>query len=97
MEVLSTETEQVRESEGLEVRAMSDLAYSETEHRPGFPGGSDSKVSACTAGDLSSIPALGRPLEKEMTTHSSIRAWRVPWTEEPGGLPFMVLQIVRHD
>ena len=61
MEVLSTETEQVRESEGLEVRAMSDLAYSETEHRSGFPGGSDSKASAYTAGDLSSIPALGRP------------------------------------
>ena len=29
------------------------------------------------------------PLEKEMTTHSSILAWRIPWTEEPGGLQFM--------
>ena len=29
------------------------------------------------------------PLEKEMVTHSSILAWRIPWTEEPGGLQFM--------
>ena len=34
------------------------------------------------------IQSLGRedPLEKEMTTHSSIHAWKIPWTEEPGGL-----------
>ena len=31
------------------------------------------------------IPGLGRPLEKEMATHSSILAWKIPWTEEPGG------------
>ena len=39
-------------------------------------------MSACNAGDL------GRedPLEKEMATHSSILAWRIPWTEEPGRL-----------
>ena len=30
--------------------------------------------------------ALGDPLEKEIATHSSIPAWRIPWTEEPGGL-----------
>ena len=36
-------------------------------------------------------------LEKEIATHSSIRAWRIPGTEEPGGLQFMGLQIVRHD
>ena len=35
-------------------------------------------------------------LEKGMVTHSSILAWRIPWTEEPGGLQFMGLQIVRH-
>ena len=42
-----------------------------------------------SAGDLrvaGSIPGSGRPLEKEMATHSSILAWRIPWTEEPGGL-----------
>ena len=37
------------------------------------------------------------PLEKGMATHSSILAWRIPWTEEPGGLQFMWLQRVRHD
>ena len=42
---------------------------------------------------------LGRedPLEKEMATHSSIRAWRIPWTEEPGRLQSTGLQRVGHD
>ena len=88
----------------------------------GFPGGSDSKESACNAGDHGSIPGSGRspgdgihyplqyswaslvaqliknlsamretlgwedPLEKGKATHSSILAWRIPWTEEAGGL-----------
>ena len=45
------------------------------------------------------IRSLGRedPLEKEMATHSSILAWRIPWTEEPGGLQSMGLQRVGHD
>ena len=51
-----------------------------------FPGGSDSKASACNAGDPGSIPGSGRSLEKEMATHSSILAWRIPWTEESGRL-----------
>ena len=37
------------------------------------------------------------PLEKEMTTLSSILAWEIPWTEEPGGLHFMGLQRAEHD
>ena len=37
------------------------------------------------------------PLEEGMTTHSSILAWGIPWTEEPGGLQSMGLQRVRHD
>ena len=37
------------------------------------------------------------PLEKEMATHSSILAWRILWTEEPGGLQFMGLQRVGDD
>ena len=37
------------------------------------------------------------PLEKEMATHSTIFAWEIPWTEEPGGLQSMVLQRVGHD
>ena len=45
------------------------------------------------------VRSLGRedPLEKGMATHSSILAWRIPWTEEPGGLQFMGLQRVGHD
>ena len=38
------------------------------------------------AGDMDSIPELGRRLEEEMATHSSVLAWESPWTEEPGGL-----------
>ena len=52
----------------------------------GFLGGSDSKESACTAGDPGSIPGSGNPLEKGMAIHSRILAWRSPWTEEPGEL-----------
>ena len=37
------------------------------------------------------------PLEKEMATHSSTLAWKIPWTEEPGSLQSMGLQRVRHD
>ena len=37
------------------------------------------------------------PLEEGMATHSSILAWRIPWTEEPGGLQSIGLQKVRHD
>ena len=37
------------------------------------------------------------PLEKGMATHSSILAWELPWTEEPGGLQCMELQRVRYD
>ena len=54
-----------------------------------FPGSSVGKESACNAGDLGSITGLGRSLEKEMATHSSILAWKIPWTEKPGGLQSM--------
>ena len=45
------------------------------------------------------VQSLGREdlLEEEMATHSSILAWRIPWTEEPGVLPFMGLHRVGHD
>ena len=60
---------------------------------PGFiqcfvvPGGSDGKASACSAGDLE-VQSLGQEdsLEKEMATHSSNPAWKIPWMEEPGRL-----------
>ena len=54
-------------------------------------------ASACSAGDLGSIPELRRPLEKEMVTHSSTLAWKIPWMEEPGRLQSMGSQRVRHD
>ena len=45
------------------------------------------------------VRSLGRehPLEEEMATHSSILAWKIPWTEEPGGLQSMGSQRVRHN
>ena len=45
------------------------------------------------------VRSLGQedPLEKEMATHSSTLAWRIPWREEPGRLPSMGSQRVRHD
>ena len=64
-------------------------------------GGSDSKEFACCAGDLSSIPRLGRSPGKRNSTHSSILACRIPWTEETGrqsmGLQSMGSQRVGHD
>jgi len=62
-----------------------------------FPGGSDGNASAYNAGDLGSIPGSEDPLEKEMSTHSSTPAWKIPWTEEPGGLQSMGSQRVGHD
>ena len=44
------------------------------------------------AGDTEFNPYRADPLEKEMTTHSCILAWEIPWTEEPGSLQFMGLQ-----
>ena len=62
-----------------------------------FPNGSEVKASACNEGDL--VQSLGQddPLEKEMATHSSILAWKIPWMEKPGGLQSMGSQRVRHD
>ena len=51
-----------------------------------MPGDAVGKESACTAGDPGLIPGGEDPLEKEVATHSSILAWIIPWTEEPGGL-----------
>ena len=49
------------------------------------PGGSDGKDSACNAGNPGSIPGLGRSLKKEMATHSSILAWKIPWQRSLAG------------
>ena len=55
------------------------------------------KNMLANAGDTSSIPGPRRSPGKEMATHLSILAWRIPWTEEPGKLQFMGLQRVGHD
>ena len=61
------------------------------------------KNLSASAGDIRDmVRSLSRedPLEEEMATHSSIIAWRAPWTEEPGGLQFMrghnVLDMTEH-
>ena len=57
-----------------------------------FPGGSVVKNQSANAGDVGnagSIPGVRKILEKGMATHSSILAWRIPWTEEPGELQSM--------
>ena len=60
--------------------------------------GSDGKESACNAGDPSSSLGQEDPLEKGIVSHSSILAWRIPWTEIlVGGLQSMGLQRVRYD
>ena len=63
----------------------------------GFPG--DSVVKNLPAMQETWVQSLGweDPLEKGMVTHSSILAWKIPWTEEPGGLQFLGSQRVRHD
>ena len=66
-----------------------------------FPGGTSGKESACQfricyRHELD--PWVGKiPLEEEMITHSRILAWRIPWTEEPGGLQSMGSQGIGHD
>ena len=60
----------------------------------GFPGGSEANnlpANEGDAGDVGSIPGLGRSLKEEMSSHSSILAWEISWTEKPGGLQSIVL------
>ena len=63
----------------------------------GFPSGSDGKESA-TVQEIQ-VQSLGQedPLEKGMATHSRILTWRIPRTEEPGGLQSMRLQRIGHN
>ena len=66
----------------------------------GFPGGASGKESACQCRKHKrQVRSLGweDSLEWEMASHSSILAWEIPWTEEPGGLQSIRLQVVRHN
>ena len=67
-------------------------------YSPKSPWWSDHKESACNPGDPW-IRSLGQEdsMEKGMATHSSILAWRIPWTEEPGGLQSKRSQRVGQD
>ena len=65
-----------------------------------FPGGSAVKnLPAMQDSQETQVQSLGQkdPLEEGTATHSSILAWRIPWTEEPGGLQSMGLQRVVQD
>ena len=62
-----------------------------------FPSGSVVKNPPTNAGDKVQSLSQEDPLEKEMATHSSILAWRIPGTGEPGGLQSMESQRDRHD
>ena len=53
-------------------------------------------ASARRLRDEGSVPGWGDPLDEGMAAHSSILAWRIPWTEDPGGLQSMGLQRVGH-
>ena len=66
-------------------------------HLRGFPGGSVVKNPLASAGGAGSILSQEDPLEKEMATHSSSIAWKIPWTDEPGGLQSMGLQRVGYN
>ena len=76
---------------------LSLLAFADGSHQ-GFPGGSGGKESRekkkrkeSLAVQETLVRFLGRedPLEEEIATHSSIFAWEIPWTEEPGGVQSM--------
>ena len=66
----------------------------------GFAGSTVVKnLPANAEGKKVTIGSLSQedPLEKEMTSHSGIPVWEIPWTEEPGGLPSMMSQRVGHN
>ena len=63
----------------------------------GFSAGSEGEESACNVGDPGSSPGSGRSSGEGNGNPLSILAWRIPWTEESGGLQSMGSQRVGHD
>ena len=74
-----------------------ETVWDQTGMSRGFPDGSDGKESAYNVGNQVCSLGWEDPLEKGMATHSSVLAWRIPWTEEPGGLQPMGSQRVGHN
>ena len=70
------------------VKGSEGVCFKNFEQQQGLDG----KESACNAGDAGLIPGQKDPLEKRIAIHSSILAWRIPWTEKPAGLQFMESQ-----
>ena len=68
----------------------------ELMQKMGFPGGSDGKESACSAGDPASIPELER-CPRALQPTPSILPWEIPWTEKPGRPQSVGWQKVEHD
>ena len=73
------------------------MASCEVGGLPRWLNDKESAHSAGDSGDMGSILDQTDPLEEGMATHSSILAWRVAWTEEPGGLQSVWLQRTGHD
>ena len=94
--VIESDMTDLATEQPLWVRRLFKNAYIQIR-KQGFPWCSASKESACSGGDLGSVPGWGKSLEKGMATHPRILVWRIPWTEEPGGLQSKGLQSVRHD
>ena len=72
------------------------IGFGETS-RVGTSGGSVVKNPTASAGDVGSILGSGRSPGERNSTHSSILAWRIPWTEEPCRLQSMGSQSIRHN
>ena len=83
------------ENDGI-LRNERSLVFQASLDLKGFPGGPEGKEPACDVGDLDSVLGLEGLLEKGTATHSSMLVWRMPWTEGPGRLQFMVPERVAH-
>ena len=86
---------------GLNETWLSNWTTTTAKYITGFPGGTSDKEPSCQYKKRQQmwVWSLGQedPLEEYMTTYFSTTAWRIPWTEEPGGLQCIGLQRVRHD
>ena len=83
-------------SEPLGKVMFRDSVWHKAVSKLGFPDGSVKNLPAVWEIWVWSLD-WDDPLEEDMATHSNILAWRIPWTEEPGGLQSMGSQRVRHD